>query len=830
MTGQRKALIIANDKYEHEGLRNLRAPAADAAGPRRVLGDPKIGDFAVQVVRNESAHVIHAEIEELFLDSKPDDVLLLHFSCHGLKSESGELFFAASNTRPDRLGSTATSAEFVQRCMRVTRSRTVVLLLDCCYGGAFTQGVTVRAGEDVNALEKFQQRTGGGRGRVVITASSAMEYSFEGSRLADDRRLRRQPSAFTAALVEGLSSGDADRDQDGWVSLDELYDYVFDKVRERSPHQTPGRHIELAGELYIARSPRMAARQSNPGHARQTAGGPNAVAPPGEAEIVPTADSTAESASAGAAEENSQPEPPDSIKVLPVSLTEWRDRISPEHSLDLGPVAEDVEGRLVRVFWPSLLAAAWFGYAAWIAVSHSSSADLWLGASIGLLSYILGISRAWSADVNNAVIRSLNIVVGCVAFAFYVASMFSGPAHGFFSSAHLIELAWIASVIVLRYIPSSSIRRACRVTYLAPSRKTRERRLRDARAVQGTRWLTGANDREPDFAFLEPLYEMPAARFATLDGQYARLLIVAGREVLLVVSHAWCSIEHQEIAAEIRRWQERLTPVQTKTLVILDREYTTETGIPMPFQVGAEDATYQKEHVSLLTGEMFPAVAGSYLLPGAYELDGDTLHSVFSVLGTTAERVASLRDDAPGPAPSAGSLVQGETGLAEVWAEPEHDQLPVPEIFDSATTDAMRHAESLKEFANALDTRTLLLALAQVHVRGSWDRIWLKCGHSPDDIARQKLLNDPADHPREQWQGMSLTASCANSLRSAARLAARYDMPITPGILALALVMNPRTAAARALGVGDAIDHKELLELIGDELLGFSGMSDWPTS
>ena len=66
---------------------------------------------------------------------------LLHFSCHGLKSESGELFFAAANTRPNRLGSTAVSADFVQRCMRASRSRSVVLLLDCCYGGAFAQGV-----------------------------------------------------------------------------------------------------------------------------------------------------------------------------------------------------------------------------------------------------------------------------------------------------------------------------------------------------------------------------------------------------------------------------------------------------------------------------------------------------------------------------------------------------------------------------------------------------------------------------------------------------------------------------------------------------------------
>ena len=253
MAGQRKALIIANDTYEQEALGNLQAPAADAEALGRVLEDPQIGDFAVQIVYNESAHVIQAQIEEVFSESRPDDVLLLHFSGHGLKSESGELFFAAANTRPNRLGSTAVSAEFVQRCMRASRSRSVVLLLDCCYGGAFAQGVKVRAAGDVNVLDSFPQgKTGGGRGRAVITASGAMEFAFEGDRLGDDQR--RLPSVFTTALVEGLETGEADLDEDGWISLDELYDYLFDKVREQNPHQTPSRQFELEGELYLARS------------------------------------------------------------------------------------------------------------------------------------------------------------------------------------------------------------------------------------------------------------------------------------------------------------------------------------------------------------------------------------------------------------------------------------------------------------------------------------------------------------------------------------------------------------------------------------------------
>ena len=82
-----------------------------------------------------------------------------------------------------------------------------------------------------------------------------MEYAFEGDRLADDHS--PLPSVFTAALIEGLETGDADRDADGWVSLNELYDYVFDKVRERNTRQTPSRAVEMQGELYLARSRRL---------------------------------------------------------------------------------------------------------------------------------------------------------------------------------------------------------------------------------------------------------------------------------------------------------------------------------------------------------------------------------------------------------------------------------------------------------------------------------------------------------------------------------------------------------------------------------------------
>ena len=247
MDGTRSALIVASDDYQDPGLGRLRAPASDAAALAAVLRDPEIGGFEVRTLLNQPAHEVNLAVEEFFADRAPDDLLLLHVSSHGVKDEGGELYFAASNTLLRRLGATAVAAGFVNRCMIRSRSRRVVLLLDCCYAGAFERGMTARAGTGIAIEEQF-----GGRGRAVITASSAMEYAFEGDELADSRELA--PSVFTSALVEGLETGEADRDQDGLVGLDELYDYVYDRVRAATPNQTPGKWtFGVQGELVIAR-------------------------------------------------------------------------------------------------------------------------------------------------------------------------------------------------------------------------------------------------------------------------------------------------------------------------------------------------------------------------------------------------------------------------------------------------------------------------------------------------------------------------------------------------------------------------------------------------
>jgi chaperonin GroEL len=246
----RSALIVANDKYDDPKLQRLRAPTHDAAELGRVLGDPTIGAYDVEVSLNQPEYLVRRKLGTFFKNVDRDDVLLLHFSCHGLKDEDGRLYFATPDTELDQLDATAVSAAWVNGLIDRSPSRRVILLLDCCYSGAFGKGSRSRAGDGVELNERFT-----GRGLVVLTASNSMEYAFEGEELTG----HGEPSVFTTAVVQALESGQADHDGDGKISVDELYDFVFDRVKDSTSSQTPSKWMyDVQGDLVVAQSPRGA--------------------------------------------------------------------------------------------------------------------------------------------------------------------------------------------------------------------------------------------------------------------------------------------------------------------------------------------------------------------------------------------------------------------------------------------------------------------------------------------------------------------------------------------------------------------------------------------
>ena len=228
----RYALIICNSEYEDPKLAALAAPEVDGAALAGVLRDPEIGGFdAVNMLTNVTAQEARIAIENFFAEKGLNDLLLLYFTGHGVLDRNNRLYLAARDTRfrTDPLllrKATAIESSFIRDEMNQTRSRRIVLVLDCCHGGAFEAGAMSATDVQVGTGAAFE---GNGIGRVILTASDATQFAWQG-----DAPVVGQPasSVFTRAIVEGLRSGDADVDNDGKVSVHELYEYVQRRVKE----------------------------------------------------------------------------------------------------------------------------------------------------------------------------------------------------------------------------------------------------------------------------------------------------------------------------------------------------------------------------------------------------------------------------------------------------------------------------------------------------------------------------------------------------------------------------------------------------------------------
>jgi len=247
--GPRSALVIATTSYQDPELRQLRAPARDAEDLAAVLGDPDVGGFTVTRVIDPDERQLRREIDAFLSGRGVGDLVVVYLSCHGVLDRRGRLYFAAADTVKVQLASTGISSAWLLDQLDDCRARRQVLILDCCFSGAFAHGSKGDADLDLE-----RRLAGHGRGRAVLTASRAGEYSFEGQALPG---AVMAGSVFTTGLVDGLRTGAADAGGDGYVSLDEAYDYAYRYVQSRNASQTPQRWLYGGEGAIVLAQPRL---------------------------------------------------------------------------------------------------------------------------------------------------------------------------------------------------------------------------------------------------------------------------------------------------------------------------------------------------------------------------------------------------------------------------------------------------------------------------------------------------------------------------------------------------------------------------------------------
>jgi hypothetical protein len=233
-----RALLIGNSTFPNDSsnLQALEGPVNDISLLRDALTDPVTGLFdrhAVRLVAERTMSEILVELDQFFASASKRDRLLLYYSGHGLLTTANTLMLAARDTRTDSLLATTVSATTINSMIDASAAMTTMIILDCCYSGSFK-------GSDLpRSLE--------GTGRYLLTSTRS-------GQLASDADRRNGTSQFTTHLVEGLRSGAPDRDGDGFVDLDDLYEYVHRRLAQIG-RQIPQRSFSGGGDVLVARRP-----------------------------------------------------------------------------------------------------------------------------------------------------------------------------------------------------------------------------------------------------------------------------------------------------------------------------------------------------------------------------------------------------------------------------------------------------------------------------------------------------------------------------------------------------------------------------------------------
>lgn len=243
---KRIAFLIGNQTFRSDsGLMPLQGPVNDLNALACLLSDPARGGVEVNEYLDRPHHEILLEIEQALSDAAPDDLFLIYYSGHGKLDRNGRLCLATANTRQGVLLVTSIQARQLGQLVEHSDCDQVVLLLDCCYSGS----VGVRGD-----VESEMRVVDDAHGFYILTASTDMHAAREVEPAAGGAVMGR----FTAALVNGIEGGAADRERKGKVLLSDLRRHVEQVVTGQTPKFFAHR---ASGDPLISLSPGMTASE-----------------------------------------------------------------------------------------------------------------------------------------------------------------------------------------------------------------------------------------------------------------------------------------------------------------------------------------------------------------------------------------------------------------------------------------------------------------------------------------------------------------------------------------------------------------------------------------
>ena len=241
----RWALLVGINRYIDPAFPPLKFCVNDVLALERVL---KSLGYTVVTLHNDAAEErllptrenVEAELTRLCQVVGPDDLLLVHLACHGILVE-GKPALITRETRAPTLAKKALPLTDVEKQMRASKARRLVLTLDACHTG-------VEMGRNLSDPQFIRNAYDLAEGFALIAASTAQQVAQEWS--------EKEHGVFSYYLLEGLS-GKADRAGKHLVTVDDLKTHVLDGLRRWNVEhggllQEPTARTEGMGDIILA--------------------------------------------------------------------------------------------------------------------------------------------------------------------------------------------------------------------------------------------------------------------------------------------------------------------------------------------------------------------------------------------------------------------------------------------------------------------------------------------------------------------------------------------------------------------------------------------------
>ena len=240
-----RALVICNWEYADPETvySELKGPRTDLSLMTGVLGNPPYGIFDVEQRENLGWAGLRNEFAAFLKKATPADRLLIYFSGHGDRLLDGRLALCGVDTNSELLEATSFDTNELREWIEgANRAPSTMVILDCCYAGAM-KGV----------LSEKDIADSLGAGTLVLSSG--------GSQPTKDAQKDDEGSPFTVALSEILLDPELPGDENGFLTVDVVYDRLVSRDPPLQP--LPKRNVMSQGTFALAQRERTV-EQSRP--------------------------------------------------------------------------------------------------------------------------------------------------------------------------------------------------------------------------------------------------------------------------------------------------------------------------------------------------------------------------------------------------------------------------------------------------------------------------------------------------------------------------------------------------------------------------------------